>query len=485
MNKKSVINDILTKNKINKEDIFLILDKFKKKKIDYAEFYFQKKQDESLILEDKIIKENYYNINQGVGIRIINNEQVGFSYSNEINKKILEKSINIINNFIINKKIIKKIKYKNIPTYTRYSNINPLNQIKNKQKIDLLHNINKLAKSIDKRVKKVTVQLTGSYEKILIANTDDYKLHTDIRPLIKLSINVLVEENNKIEYGTSGGGGRLDYKYFIKKKYNGDTYANNWTYEAVRIALIRLHANESPGGKLPVVLGNGWPGILLHEAVGHGLEADFNYKNTSVFNKKIGNKIASKLCTVIDDGTIQQTRGSITIDDEGTPGQKNILIKNGILQKYLNDKLHARLTNTLPTGNARRESYAHIPLPRMTNTYMLSGKSTPEEIINSIDFGIYAVNFNGGQVDITSGQFVFSASEAYLIKKGKIFKPIKGTTLIGSGMEVMKEISMIANDLKLDSGIGTCSKDGQDIPVGVGLPTLKINKLTIGGTKLK
>ncbi|MEW5011788.1 MAG: metalloprotease TldD, partial [Cycloclasticus sp.] len=331
-------------------------------------------------------------------------------------------------------------------------------------------------RQIDSRVEQVTVSLIGVYEVILVA-TEDGRLSSDIRPLVRMNVSVIVEEKGRREQGGSGGGGRHGYEFFIEQDR-----AMDYAREAVRLALVNLEAVDAPAGNMTVVLGPGWPGILLHEAIGHGLEGDFNRKGSSAFSGMIGEKVASSLCTVVDDGTLEHRRGSLSIDDEGVPGQNTTLIENGILKGYMQDKMNARLMGTQSTGNGRRESYAHLPLPRMTNTYMLPGKSNPEDILASVKNGLYAVNFAGGQVDITSGKFVFSASEAYLIKDGKITKPVKGATLIGNGPDVLTKVSMVGDDLELDSGVGTCGKDGQSVPVGVGQPTLKIDSLTVGGT---
>ena len=342
--------------------------------------------------------------------------------------------------------------------------------------------MDKLARSIDSRVIEVSASLIGSYEDILIAATDG-TLSADVRPLVRLSVSVLVEQDGKRERGSSGGGGRFGYDYFLTTDVKtGESHIDSYTREAVRQALVLLSAKPAPAGTMPVVLGAGWPGVLLHEAVGHGLEGDFNRKNSSVFSGKIGQQVTSELCTIVDDGTIANRRGSLSIDDEGTPSQKTVLIENGILKGYMFDKLNAKLMNCSSTGNGRREGYAYLPMPRMTNTYMLAGTSSFDEIIQSVDYGLYAPNFAGGQVDITSGKFVFSTSEAYLIEKGKITTPVKGATLIGSGIETMQQISMVGNDLELDSGVGVCGKAGQSVPVGVGQPTLKVNNLTVGGT---
>jgi len=346
------------------------------------------------------------------------------------------------------------------------------------QKIDLLKTVDSETRKLDPRIEEVIVSLSGTYENILVANQDG-SLSADVRPLVRMNVSVIVEENGRREQGSMGGGGRSDYNYFIEQDR-----ALNYGKEAVRQALVNLGAGEAPAGNMTVVLGPGWPGILLHEAIGHGLEGDFNRKGTSAFSGRVGERVASDLCTVVDDGTLPGRRGSLSIDDEGTPTEQTILIENGILKGYMQDKLNARLMGVKSTGNGRRESYAHLPMPRMTNTYMLPGQHDPEEIIKSVKKGLYAKNFAGGQVDITSGKFVFSASEAYLIEDGKITRPVKGATLIGNGPDVLTKVSMVGNDLELDSGVGTCGKDGQSVPVGVGQPTLKIDGLTVGGTSV-
>lgn len=361
-----------------------------------------------------------------------------------------------------------------------YPQANPLDSLTREEKIALLQRVDATARAADARVQEVTASLTGVYELILVAATDG-TLAADVRPLVRLSVSVLVEEDGRRERGSSGGGARTGYDYFWQQA-DGEVRAEAWAKEAVRMALVNLSAVAAPAGSMPVVLGAGWPGVLLHEAVGHGLEGDFNRRGTSVFSGQVGKLVASELCTVVDDGTLEGRRGSLAVDDEGVPGQYNVLIENGILKGYMQDKLNARLMGVAPTGNGRRESYAHLPMPRMTNTYMLAGKSTPEEIIASVDYGLYAPNFGGGQVDITSGKFVFSTSEAYLIENGRVTKPVKGATLIGSGIEAMQQISMVGNDLALDRGVGVCGKEGQSLPVGVGQPTLKLDNITVGGT---
>lgn len=407
-------------------------------------------------------------------------EKTGFAYADQISRLALEQSAQAARTIVRDHGDGKVHTLGGVEHRSLYTSIDPLQSMSREEKLDILRRVDKTARAADKRVQEVSASLTGVYELILVAATDG-TLAADVRPLVRLSVSVLVEEDGKRERGASGGGGRFGYDYFLDSQ-DGDVRADVWAREAVRMALVNLTAVAAPAGMLPVVLGAGWPGVLLHEAVGHGLEGDFNRRGTSVFSGHMGELVASELCTVVDDGTIAHRRGSLAIDDEGTPGQYNVLIENGILKGYMQDKLNARLMGVAPTGNGRRESYAHLPMPRMTNTYMLAGKSTPQEIIESVDYGIYAPNFGGGQVDITSGKFVFSTSEAYLIEKGKVTKAVKGATLIGSGIEAMQQISMVGNDLKLDSGVGVCGKEGQSVPVGVGQPTLKVDKLTVGGT---
>ena len=413
-------------------------------------------------------------------MRAINGEKTGFAYADQISLQALEQSAQAARTIVRDSGDGKVKTLGAVEHPMLYTAIDPLQSMSREEKLDILRRVDKAAREADKRVQEVTASLTGVYELILVAATDG-TLAADVRPLVRLSVSVQVEEDGKRERGSSGGGGRFGYDFFLGD-LDGEVRADAWAKEAVRMALVNLSAVAAPAGTLPVVLGAGWPGVLLHEAVGHGLEGDFNRRGTSVFSGHIGELVASELCTVVDDGTIADRRGSVAIDDEGTPGQYNVLIENGILKGYMQDKLNARLMGVAPTGNGRRESYAHLPMPRMTNTYMLAGKSTPQEIIESVEYGIYAPNFGGGQVDITSGKFVFSTSEAYLIENGKVTKPVKGATLIGSGIEAMQQISMVGNDLKLDNGVGVCGKEGQSLPVGVGQPTLKVDNLTVGGT---
>ncbi|QCI25031.1 metalloprotease TldD [Buchnera aphidicola (Rhopalosiphum padi)] len=482
MTLKLVSESLLTANKINHQDVFSCLEEFCSHNIDYGDFYFQSRIYESWSLENRIIKEGDYHLDQGVGVRAVAGEATGFSYSDQISIDAVRKSAHIAKSIFDKKEKIKIKPLLNQEKKFFYDPINPLKTFTSSEKTNLLYRVDHIARKIDDRVVQVNASLSGSYEQILVVSTEG-DLATDIRPLVEFSVNVLVEERGRRERGRSGGGSRTNYSFFITQDdFLGENRVDFWTKEAVRIALLNLSSKEAPSGTFPVVLGSGWPGVLLHEAVGHGLEGDFNRKGTSIFTNMIEKKVASELCTVIDDGTIKNQRGSLNIDDEGVPGQYNVLIQNGILKKYMQDKLNARLMGTKSTGNGRRESYSHLPMPRMTNTYMTSGESKLEDIIKSIDYGIYAINFSGGQVDITSGQFVFSTSEAYLVKKGKIFSPIKNTTLIGSGLEVMQKISMVGNDLKMDQGMGMCGKEGQNIPVGIGQPSIKIEKLTVGGT---
>ena len=353
----------------------------------------------------------------------------------------------------------------------------PIDSLSEEAKVALLQRIDRAARGEDPRVKEVSVRLSASHESMLVVASDG-TLGADMRPLVRRDVSVIVEHQGRRERGFAGGGGRG----LLGRVADAD-FAMGLAKEAVRTALVNLEAQDAPAGAMTVVLGPGWPGVLLHEAVGHGLEGDFNRKGSSAFANRIGEQVASPLCTVVDDGSINGRRGSLSLDDEGTVSQETVLIENGILRGYLHDKLNARLMNTQSTGNGRRQSYAHVPMPRMTNTFMRAGEHAPEEIIESVQKGIYAVNFGGGQVDITSGRFVFSATEAYLIENGRVTRPIKGATLIGSGPEVMTRISMVGNDLKLDEGVGVCGKDGQSIPVGVGQPTLKIDEVTVGGTQ--
>lgn len=469
---------LLDKRGLGLIDVQNTLDQLILPSIDQADLYFQSSHSESWVLEDGIVKEGSYNIDQGVGVRAISGEKTGFAYSDEIVLPALTQAATAARSIAShgdNGQV--QVWHKTNPA-ALYSDSDPVNSITTEEKINLLKQLDAAARKKDPRVKQVMIGLTGSQSTILVANSDGL-LSGDVRPLIRLNINVIVEEDGRIEKGGSGGGGRFGYEYFLN-----DGMAMSYVDEAIEQALINLKAEAAPAGMMPVVLGSGWPGILLHEAIGHGLEGDFNRKETSAFSGRIGERVASPEVTVVDDGTIEKRRGSLNVDDEGTPTSSTTLIERGILKGYMQDKHNARLMGVTPTGNGRRESYAHLPMPRMTNTYMLGGKHDPEEIIASVDKGIYAVQFGGGQVDITNGKFVFSASQAYMIEKGKITRPIKGATIIGNGPDVLTRVTMVGNDMALDSGIGTCGKDGQSVPVGVGQPTIRIDDITVGGTNV-
>ncbi|WP_313752080.1 metalloprotease TldD [Mixta calida] len=475
-----VSEQLLTANNINQQDLFTLLGQLSERRLDYADLYFQSSYHESWVLEDRIIKDGSWNIDQGVGVRAVSGEKTGFAYADQITLTALQLSAQAARSIVREQGDGRAQALAAVNHRALYPMNDPLQSLEREEKIALLHRVDSAARAADKRVQEVSASLTGVYELVLVAATDG-TLAADVRPLVRLSVSVLVEEDGKRERGSSGGGGRTGYDFFLADEA-GEVRAERWAREAVRMALVNLSAVAAPAGSIPVVLGAGWPGVLLHEAVGHGLEGDFNRRGTSMFSGQMGKQVASELCTVVDDGTISGLRGSLAIDDEGVPGQYNVLIENGVLKGYMQDKLNARLMGVAPTGNGRRESYAHLPMPRMTNTYMLAGQSTPQEIIESVEYGLYAPNFGGGQVDITSGKFVFSTSEAYLIEKGKVTRPVKGATLIGSGIEAMQQISMVGNDLALDKGVGVCGKEGQSLPVGVGQPTLKLDRLTVGGT---
>lgn len=463
---------------IQDSDIEKIMGTLLSAPIDAADIYFQASHTESWSLEAGIIKDGSYSIEQGVGVRAVAGEKTGFAYSDRIELPVLLEAANNV------KAIVRQGQEAQVALKMRsnaakyYVAADPLKSLSDDEKIALLRKVDVETRKLDSRIEEVIVSLAGSYDSILVVSQDGL-MSADVRPLVRMNVTVIVVENGKREQASMGGGLRGDYRYFIN-----DDIALDYGREAVRQALVNLEAGDAPAGNMTVVLGAGWPGILLHEAIGHGLEGDFNRKGTSAFSGRVGERVASSLCTVVDDGTLQGLRGSLSIDDEGTPTENTILIENGILKGYMQDKLNARLMGVKATGNGRRESYAHLPLPRMTNTYMLPGQHTPEEIIKSVKKGLYAKNFAGGQVDITSGKFVFSASEAYLIEDGKITRPVKGATLIGNGPDVLTKVSMVGNDLAMDSGVGTCGKDGQSVPVGVGQPTLKIDGLTVGGTSI-
>ena len=444
--------------------------------VDYADLYFQYSRSEAWSLDEGIVKSGSFNIDQGVGVRAISGEKTAFAYSDDISTRALGDAANAVRAIAAaGQQGILPALQASTAARSLYVPRDPIASLPADAKVRLLERLEGFARALDPRVVQVMASLAGEYEVVLVAGSDG-RLAADIRPLVRCSLSVIVEENGKREQGSSGGGGRFDFAYF------DDEILQRYAQEAVHQAVINLHAEAAPAGRMTVVLGAGWPGILLHEAVGHGLEGDFNRKGSSAFTGRLGQRVAAKGVTVIDDGTIVDRRGSLNIDDEGNPTQRTVLIEDGILKGYMQDSLNARLMGVAPTGNGRRESFAHLPLPRMTNTMMLAGEHDPQEIIASVKKGIYAANFGGGQVNITSGKFVFSMSEAYLIEDGRITRPIKGATLIGNGPDALTRVSMIGNDLKLDPGVGTCGKDGQSVPVGVGQPTLRIDGLTVGGT---
>jgi TldD protein len=444
--------------------------------IDAADLYFQHSRSESWMLEDGIVKEGNHSIEQGVGVRAMSGEKTGFAYSDEI---VLPQLLTAARSA---RAIAQSGADRNShalaarDTRALYPPLDPVESLPTEEKITLLREVDKFCRAQDPCISQVIVSVSGVLDTVMIAAADG-TLAADVRPLVRLNVQVIAERNGRREQGSAGGGGRYGYRELLA---NGRAHA--LAREAVRQALVNLDSVPAPAGTMTVVLGPGWPGVLLHEAIGHGFEGDFNRKGTSAFAGRMGEKIASPLCTVVDDGTLPGRRGSLSIDDEGVPSECTVLIENGVMKGYMQDKLNARLMGMRPTGNGRRESFAHLPMPRMTNTYMLPGKSDPGEIIASVERGLYAVNFGGGQVDITNGKFVFSASEAYLIENGKITRPVKGATLVGSGPEVLTRVSMVGNDLQLDEGVGVCGKEGQSVPVGVGQPTLKIDAMTVGGT---
>jgi TldD protein len=444
--------------------------------VDYADLYFALSREESWSLEDGIVKEGAHSIEQGVGVRALAGEKTGFAYSDEIVLPALTEASHAARAIARSGANTSMQAWRSSSGHQLYLPVDPLEGLSDAEKVKLLERIDIEARRIDPRVKQVMASLSGSHEVVLVMASDG-TVGADVRPLVRMNVSVIVEQNGKREQGYCGSGGRYGFAKFLENDRWKELVA-----EAVRGAIVNLDASAAPAGTMTVVLGPGWPGVLLHEAIGHGLEGDFNRKGTSAFTGRIGEQVASDQCTVVDDGTLGSRRGSLNIDDEGTPTQCTTLIENGVLKGYLQDKLNARLMGVAPTGNGRRESFAHMTLPRMTNTYMLAGKYDPQEIIGSVKKGLFCKNFGGGQVDITSGKFVFSASEAYLIEDGKITTPVRGATLIGNGPDVLRRVSMVGNDLKLDEGVGTCGKEGQDVPVGVGQPTLKVDGLTVGGT---
>lgn len=459
-------------------DLNSVMGQLKTASVDAADIYFQVSRYESWVLEDGIVKEGSHNIEKGAGVRAICGEKTGFSYSDNIDlSALLEAAKSVKSITRSGQQATRQIQVPE-PGLQLYAPIDPLQSVGEEKKIELLKRVDREIREKDPRIEQVIISLVGVHDVVLVADVDG-ALYGDVRPLVRMNVSVIVEQKGRRERGSAGGGGRTGYGYFFEED-RAMEYAN----EALRQGLVNLEAEDAPAGNLTVVLGPGWPGIILHEAIGHGLEGDFNRKGTSAFSGRIGERVASPICTVVDDGTLPGRRGSLNIDDEGTPTRNTVLIENGILKSYMQDNLNARLMGMASTGNGRRESYAHLPMPRMTNTYMQAGNHEPEEIIGSVKSGLYAKNFGGGQVDITSGKFVFSASEAYKIENGRIAYPVKGATLIGNGPDVLTRVSMVGNDLELDSGVGTCGKDGQSVPVGVGQPTLKIDGLTVGGTTI-
>jgi TldD protein len=445
------------------------------RKVDYADLYFQYSRSEGWSLEEGIVKSGSFNIEQGVGVRAVSGEKTAFAYSDEISFDALQDAAKATRAIAAaGQARLVKARTRTAPV-PLYGAIDPIASLASDAKVKLLEKLERMARARDPRIVQVIASLGGEYEVVLIARADG-QLAADVRPLVRLSLQVIAEHDGRRETGSSGGGGRTDYSHFT------DAVLQSYVEQAVSQALVNLEARPAPAGTMTVVLGPGWPGVLLHEAVGHGLEGDFNRKGSSAFSGRLGQRVAAPGVTVVDDGTMPGRRGSLTVDDEGTPTQRNVLIEDGVLRGYLQDSLNARLMKMPLTGNARRESFAHLTMPRMTNTYMLAGAHDPQEIIRSVKKGLYATNFGGGQVDITNGKFVFSTAEAYMIENGKVTHPVKGATLIGNGPDALTRVSMIGNDLALDPGIGTCGKEGQSVPVGVGQPTLKIDGLTVGGT---
>ncbi|MGE0874103.1 MAG: metalloprotease TldD [Burkholderiales bacterium] len=444
-------------------------------RLDYADLYFQYTRSEGWSLEEGIVKSGSFDIEQGVGVRAISGEKTAFAYSDEISFDALQDAARTTRAIAAagGGRKARVAKRRAVPR--RYAPIDPLASLPSEAKVAMLEKVEKMCRALDPRVRQVMAHLGGEYEVVLIARADGV-LAADVRPLVRLSVQVIAEEDGRRESGSSGGGGRSDYSHFT------DAVLKDYAERAVSQAITNLAAKPAPAGTMTVVLGPGWPGILLHEAIGHGLEGDFNRKGSSAFSGRMGERVASPGVTVVDDGTIPHRRGSLTVDDEGNPTSRTVLIEDGVLRGYMQDSLNARLMKMPVTGNGRRESFAHMTLPRMTNTVMLAGNHDPAEILASVKHGLYAVNFGGGQVDITNGKFVFSAAEAYMIENGRVTHPVKGATLIGNGPDALTRVSMIGSDLKMDPGVGTCGKEGQGVPVGVGQPTLKIDGLTVGGT---
>jgi len=469
----------LTTFGLSEREIQGALGRVKVRDVDYADLYFESCVSESVSMEESLVKRATKSISQGVGVRATAGEKTGFAYSDDLTRKDLEVAADAARYIAQSPGASQPVP---VPVQQRPTrNLYPVEQatveVATADRVALLNAIDIEARRYDSRITNVMASFNTEYKRVVVA-TSDGTIIGDVQPLSRLQITCIAEEKGNRQVGTFGGGGRVPFEF-----YQNEARYLAYTREAARQAILNLSAVAAPAGVMPVVLGGGWPGILLHEAIGHGLEADFNRKKTSAFSSLVGKRVASSACTIVDDGTLPNRRGSLNMDDEGTPTSRTILIERGILRGYITDKLNARLLGIPLTGNGRRESYQSVVLPRMTNTFMLAGESDPEDIIRSVDHGLYAVSFGGGQVDITNGKFVFSASEAYLIEGGKVTKPVKGATLIGSGPEILTKVSMVGHDLKLDEGVGTCGKEGQSVPVGVGLPTIRIDEITVGGTQ--
>ncbi|HYB89957.1 MAG TPA: metalloprotease TldD [Candidatus Binataceae bacterium] len=448
------------------------------RKADYADLYFEHRSAETIALEESMVNHTSKSVSHGVGVRVCAEDRTGYAYSDEVTIDRMRLAAEAARAIADQRAAVPAVHVgQAAPSHALYEVAATPLEIPVEDRAKLLSEIDKVARAYDPRIRNVMASIIAERKIVMIVNSEG-RLAADVQPLCRLNVTVIAEDGKSRQMGTYGGGGRVEYRFFLENER-----WRQYAIEAARQAIVNLDAADAPAGEMMVVLGPGWPGILLHEAVGHGLEGDFNRKGVSAFSNRIGQKVASELCTVVDDGTLPLRRGSLNVDDEGTPTSRTVLIEKGILRGYLQDRMNARLMKMAPTGNGRRESFAHSPMPRMTNTFMLAGESTPEEIIRSVKYGLYAVSFGGGQVDITNGKFVFSASEAYLIEDGHVTRPVKGATLIGNGPEVLTRVSMVGNDLQLDSGIGTCGKDGQSVPVGVGLPTIRVDAITVGGTR--
>jgi TldD protein len=463
---------------LTESEIRQALSKVKVQDVDYADLYFESQRDDSVSMEEGLVKRAVTSISQGVGVRATAGEKTGFAYSDELTRRDLEIAADAARYIATSPSgnAILPATHRMPPSRDLYPLDSSRAEVATPERVDLLNRIDAEARRYDPRIKNVMASF-NTEQKIVIVATSDGLIVGDVQPLSRLQVTCIAEEDGNRQAGTFGGGGRIGFSFYFEH----DRYLH-YAREAARQAILNLSAVAAPAGVMPVVLGGGWPGILLHEAIGHGLEADFNRRKTSAFSNRLGTRVASEVCTIVDDGTLPFRRGSLNMDDEGTPTSRTVLIERGILRGYITDRLNAHLMGIPLTGNGRRESFQSIPLPRMTNTFMLAGESAPEDIIRSVNRGLYAVSFGGGQVDITSGKFVFSASEAYLIEDGRVTQPVKGATLIGNGPEILTKVSMVGHDLKLDEGIGTCGKDGQSVPVGVGLPTIRIDEITVGGT---